>query len=296
MAAHSLERVGCGRRRALGRLGLTLAWLGAAIAHSLPAASTGATPDERALWEAVLRLEFRPVYRAFGEARAAAAPAAVDEWDFGRALTALSVQPRTRARVDEAAALLEAVVARESPLTPLAHYFLGRIAQIHRDPADLPTARRHFETLLTHHAGSLAADWAAPKLALLRLIQQPADHAERIAAVPEMEALLERVARPELRFSLHLVIADACQYYGLGEPTALRHMIAALELDTPAILLRRRLLARTATAAARQGDSDLLDRLATRYLEEFPRGPEAGYVAHLRDASSDETRTMVAGR
>lgn len=266
---------------------------------AVPAASGPAVPapDELALWESVTRLEFRPVYRAFGDARAAAAPGARDEWDFGRALTALSVQPRIDSRVDEAQALLAAVAARDGELAPLAHYFLGRIAQIHREPVDLPTARRHYELLLEHHAGTLAADWAAPKLALLRLIQQPTTQPERAAAVPAMEALLDRVARPELRFSLHLVIADACQYYGLGEDIALRHLVAALELDTPAILLRRRLIARTVTAAARRGEHALLARLATRYLDEFPRGPEAGYVARLRDDSADETqRALVAGR
>jgi tetratricopeptide (TPR) repeat protein len=126
----------------------------------------------------------------------------------GYASSLLGRQPRTARNVEEASRVLRGALASEDvEATVAARYLLARIAQIHRQPAELAAAREGFATLLADHPGHPVAEQGGVKLGTIILFEQrERPFAERLDEVTRLLAGLET---PGARRGLHEALGRA---------------------------------------------------------------------------------------
>ena len=86
---------------------------------------------------------------------------------------------------------------------------------------------------------------------------------------------------PGPRFSFYLILANACQLYGLGDDLAYRYLREAYETGTPAVDLRKSLLARLSQLSVNLGHKEFARKLMAEFLSEFPRDNRANTL-HLQ--------------
>jgi tetratricopeptide (TPR) repeat protein len=223
------------------------------------------------------------------EARAAFAavpPAdpAAREARLGEAVALFSLQPRTDAKIAEAARLLETLRAADpnDPSGLAAAYYLARIAHIHGTTPDHAAAIAGYRALLAAHPENFHAQLAAPKLALLLLYDDvpPAEWDRRVA---EVTALLPRLTAPEAVRDTRLTLAMAL--IRLRHDAARAYPLFAACLDNGAVTRMPRLnalLVLAAESAQQLGKTSDAAAHYARFLAEFPH-----------DAKSDEIRRRL---
>lgn len=200
---------------------------------------------------------------------------------LGLALTLLSLQPQTDARMAEARTLLQAV-QRENPHDDLgiaATYQLARIAQLFAQPANPTAAIAAYRALLREHAGNPIAERAAPKLATLLLYADvPATTWERHVA--EINALLPALQSASAQRDTRLVLADALLRLHNDHARALPLLDYCLQnnliVRPPSIALALLTAAECARVVGHRAEAAAYYR---RYMQEFPREPSASEAA-----------------
>lgn len=195
---------------------------------------------------------------------------------LGQALTLLQLQPRTDARVRHAEALLTGLLdeSTEDEIAANARYFLARLEQNHRSPANSSAAFAHYEKLLVEHPAHPLAGQALVKLALLSLYREQgagelraafADFSRRASSLP--------VGDTASRRDLHLVLGEAALRFHLGDQAALEHFVAALNAGIRLRPVRADTLVRIGELAADLGQPALARRHYDLFIAEFPRDP-----------------------
>lgn len=201
--------------------------VGAVLAWTLTVAAAPADMTPADAWRELAAGNVREARALFLQARTRH-PAALRETQMGEAVALLNVQPVT-ARNRDAARQLCAEVAAASPADAwnvYARYLLGRIAEVHSNPSDLPGAAAHYEWVFTHHPDSEWGQLALVKFAIVQL-QAPVAADETARRYHQLVGLEPRLVEPSARRDFHLVLAAACFQHPFGRDAALRHLLAA---------------------------------------------------------------------
>lgn len=217
-------------------------------------------------WQALARLKADEALREFAGAESSDASAR-----FGHAVGLLIKQPLTSENVEAAAAIFAALARTErGELRSASSYFLGRIAQHHRETPDVTEARRRYRQLLETDETSLWAQTALTRLAVLEIYPAEKNRppAECVAAG---EKLLAKAHLPAAESELHLVLADAIFYYDLPAARALPHLLAAERLGQLDAANRADVLVQIAEVSALAGDRAQARRFYETFLTDFPR-------------------------
>lgn len=136
-------------------------------------------PDLLSAWQQAATLDIRGAHRAFLEIEEATAanPAGLRQARYGKAVTLLSLQPRTQDNVERAEALLTGLIdqrsASDDPVTPMAQFFLGRIDEFHRTPRNPERAARIYREIYERHPHTLIGQIAILKVANIELMRDP---------------------------------------------------------------------------------------------------------------------------
>ena len=176
----------------------------------------------RALAEAKAT-EAREIFR-----QAQARPAEARAAKLGEAVALLTLQPKTTGNVTAARRRCEELIADrgDDEWAARAHYFLGRIAQLHTQPVDYAGAARHYTELAARWTGTELAQHALVSLALGQLLE-PVPAEERARRYSALRSREGELTQPAARRDFHLALADACLEYDLGLEHALHHSLQA---------------------------------------------------------------------
>jgi len=194
-----------------------------ALTATLPAAAS----TTASAWRELAAGNSREARAAFVRERTNQ-PAAIRETKIGEAIALLSLQPVTATNRDAARRLFTDVATStpEDTWTLQAHYFLGRIAELHTTPTDLAGAAAHYEWLVTHHPASEWGQLALVKYAVVQL-QEPVAPDETHRRYQRLVTLESKLAETSARRDFHLVLGAACLQHDLGLEQALRHFLVA---------------------------------------------------------------------
>lgn len=224
-------------------------------------------PVEKAWRDATLYL-FQESYLGFPKTEA-------PEARLGRAALLLLQQPKTDANLDAAVAELEALAGDPAPAAAetaaTARYLLGRVAHLHRAPADPAAAAAHYRRLIAEHPAHLLADQALVKLALIELHDPALAAEERVARLDAYSVRGDALARVSSRRDLHLTLAGIAWQYRLGDERMLRHYLAADAAGVVSPTQRANVVVSIGELASRVGRTDLARAAFERYLAEFSR-------------------------
>lgn len=248
----------------------------APVAHADPKPSTHAEA-----WEATASGLFADAHILFsGQLDNAASRR---ETRLGLAVNLLQLQPKTDGRINEAAALLDALLAEqtEDSVGVEARYFRARLEHLHRAPANPEAAISHYECLVAEHPDHPLAGQALVKLALIRLYRaQPA--AQRAEVFAALSARARSVAFASARRDLHLVLGEAALRLDLGDRAALDHFLGALDAGIQLHPVRADTLVRVGLLAAALQLPEIAARHHQLFLDEFPRDPRRlAVIQHL---------------
>lgn len=242
--------------------------LGCMLAAGLHAGEKPPAPSLREAWEAAAQGRFAEAQHAF-------ALQTGREAQLGAALNLLQMQPRTEAKVAQAAEQLAALVAADpDDQTGIsALYFLARIEHIARYTPDLEAAARHYRRLIETHPRHPLAGQAIVKLAIITLYAPDAARtpAETRAHYDAFDARTGRLPTLATQRDLHLVLGDAALRLRLGDDLALRHYLAALQAGILRPPLRADTLIKTGELARDLRQTDLARVQLQTFLDEFPR-------------------------
>jgi len=212
-------------------------------APEAPAPAAGATPaaappspegDRRALaadlaagWRALADYHAETAIPSFDRAIGSPDPAVAREGRFGRAVALLDRQPVGAAQIEESRATMESLAdSGADDAAQGARFFLARIAQHHAPVPDNATAAAQYRRLIAEHGGSVWAQTALPRLALMEIYAS--DPAEPPAArIARAGKLLPLAQNPASRCALDLAIANATFFYRLPDVGVLPHLLAA---------------------------------------------------------------------
>lgn len=225
-------------------------------------------------WQAAAGLDFNRAHQLFADAPPSR------EHALGTATTLLNIQPKTPGNIITATRQLEALRATsaQDEVGITATYLLGRIAQLHQQPADPARALALYGELAQAHPDHPLAQLALVKTALIRLYE-PVPRDALPARFLALETLAPRIPDPSIRFQYHQVMREA---YGrlLGDYAAmLRHTEAQLPLPAPRPIRRADTLLLAATCAQRLGQNSAALDYYARFLAEFPRESRSAEVA-----------------
>ncbi len=206
-------------------------------------------------------------YNDAGEAFARAGDSR--EARLGAAIAQVNRSPMTAASLADAARQLTALLANDDT-GRAAHYFLGRLHQLHPIEPDPAVAAREFEALIATGADDIWCRLALVKLAILRLttLPGPDDPAARIATVTP---LFNRTSDPATRRDLHLVIAEVCLRSQRYDATTRTHLLAALDAPSLGADVRADLLIQIARVSQLMRDVATAREYFQRFVREFPR-------------------------
>lgn len=226
-------------------------------------------------WEALERFEFERARKSLAtDAGAGNRMAAV-----GEALAILNRQPKTEAGVAEAETRLKAIATGSSgdDAAWWARFLLGRIAQIHRAPADPRAAAEIYRAVLADSPHHDAGQQALIKLALL-LIYEPAVEPGRERGFAAAEALLPQASSPGAEVDLRLLLGRATMFFRGSQRVALTHFEAALRAGIANRQTRASTLYAAAELAFALGDRAQAREHYTAFFAENRRDQRANFV------------------
>lgn len=208
----------------------------------------------------------------FNEANHAFAALPGDEARLGEAVTLLLRQPKTDGNIDRAAALLSDLVQKSpaSDLAVTARYYLGRIEQTHRSPANPDAARKIFRELVSAHQGHPYADLATVKLAIIELNEQLPD-AERQARFDAFAAMAPALKSPSARRDLYITLADSSQRFGYAPEVTLDLLLAADKAGLARRVEQGNVWVRIGQLAQDTGRNEIAREYYGKYLTHFIR-------------------------
>lgn len=149
---------------------------------------------------------------------------------LGLGLSFLALQPRSMANIHRAEAIFRQLAETGADeLAIIAHYYLGRVASVHRDVPDFAEAARYYELAIDADRESLWAHRAFCKLVLVRLIHVPAHDFARLCDQLESRAVL--LTRPGYRSEAFRLIAAIGAHRGMSPHDRLRLMLASYRSD-----------------------------------------------------------------
>ena len=188
---------------------------------------------------------------------------------LGAAIAKVNSSPVTTASLADAQRQLTDLVANDE-IGRAAHYFLGRLHQLHPIAPDPFAAAREFEALVATGADDVWCRLALVKLAILRLttLPGPDDPGARVASV---EALFDRTTDPATRRDLHLVIAEVCLRQQRYDAATREHLLAALAAPSPGADVRADLLIQVARVSQLMGDAVAAREHYERFVRDYPR-------------------------
>jgi len=190
--------------------------------------------------------------------------------DFRRGLAFVSQQPATGVRLDQASRIFAGLAdSGEDDVALGSRFFLGRIAQHHRQIPNPAEAARQYARLISEHPHSCWAQTALAPLALLEIyaLDTAASPAVRLARAERLFAYAETASA---RSNLHMAIAYAVFFYRLPSAEALPHLLAAEPLHRIDALLRGDVLVQIAELSRLAGDKPQAARYYQAYLDEYP--------------------------
>jgi tetratricopeptide (TPR) repeat protein len=246
---------------------------GLAIACSLTShqAQTPPPTGPQQAWQEASSYLFNESNRLFNEEAEKKGPN-LREASFGQAVTLVSIQPKTTANVEKAASLCEQIIA-QNPNDDLglnAKFFLIRIEQFHRQPANPTRAEQLIRELLRDHPTHVTSQLAASRLIFLRLYQ-PIPKKERLHRLPELIALLPKITELKARQNYQMVLGNACLQYDLDDEQALASLIEAEAMFIPTMQVRANTVMQIGHLAQRLGRHDVAIKYYQKFTEEFPR-------------------------
>lgn len=188
---------------------------------------------------------------------------------LGAAIAQVNRSPVTAASLADAERQLTALVTNDET-GRAAHYFLGRLHQLHPIEPDPAVAAREFEALVATGADDVWCRLALVKLAILRLttLPGPGDPAARVATVTP---LFNRTTDPATLRDLHLVVAEVCLRSQRYDATTRAHLLAALDAPSLGADVRADLLIQIARVSQLMGDMATAREYFQRFVREFPR-------------------------
>ena len=200
------------------------------------------------------------------------------EASFGLALTLLNTQPKTDANLDQAASLLDDIIAGpQDDLGAWAGYFRSRVEQVHRTRPDPDLARKLFTELIERDAASAAAQFAVVKRALIDLYGGEIGKSQRVV-MAELESALLTLTHDPARRDLHLLMADAAVRVFLDNEAALRHLLAADQIGIARTNTRGDVWAGIAGIARLLGQTKMARDYEERFVAEFPRDSRSATI------------------
>lgn len=197
------------------------------------------------------------------------------ERSYGEAVALLNLQPRTEARIQRSADLLDAIIAGpEDKITIPARFLRARIDHIHRTPANLPAALRGYDELFAAHEEHPLAQLGATLAAMARIFAEETDPlGEPMAAA---EAILPRLTDPTVQAGMHLMLANACIRLGeRDQRRALGHFEAAHALGLRSPKIRANVLASIGGLSEEFGQPARALSAYETFLAEFERDDRA---------------------
>jgi raffinose/stachyose/melibiose transport system substrate-binding protein len=190
--------------------------------------------------------------------------------EFRRGLAVLGQQSISEDKLDQACRIFSGLADGGGDDAGLgARFFLGRVAQHHRQVPDPAEAARQYGRLIAEHPHSFWAQTALAPLALLEI------YALDTSSPPELrlaraDKLLAFADTASARSNVHLAIAYAVFYYRLPAAEALPHLLAAEPLRRIDALLRADVLVQIAELSRLAGDKPQAARYYQTFLDENP--------------------------
>jgi hypothetical protein len=232
----------------------------------LAAAGTDLAPG----WDALAKYRAAHSLTVFDRVIASGNAADVRTARFGRAVALLDRQPVSPAQVEDARGIFAALAAGDDDVAQGSRFFLGRIAQHHLQQPDAAEAARQYGQLIAEHEGSIWAQTALSRLALLQIyeLDPAASPATRIASA---EKLLGHARNASAESELHLAIANAIFFYRLPAGGALPHLLAAERLGRLDWTARAEALVQIAELSRLAGDRAQAAKFYRTFLAENPR-------------------------
>lgn len=264
------------------RLLLVLA-VGASCLQGRTPASTASDEALQAAWQ-------NTSLGLFNAANAEFAALPGDEARFGEAVTLLLRQPKTEANVNRAAQIFSALVAEaaDDSLRLRARYYLARIAQVHRTPADPVTARRLFRELIDAHPGHPVAELATVKLAIIELYEPLPDDVRR-TRVAEFGKAAAGMRSVSARRDLNLLLADTAQRFGYEPALTLDFLLAADRDGIVRQAERGHTWVRIGQLAEEAGRSEVARDYYTKFLASYIRDARRRMVKERLDGLAAAT-------
>ena len=191
------------------------------------------------------------------------------ETRFGLAITLLGKQPRTRGNIDEAAQMLDRLIAEKADddLGIASRYFRARIEERHRFEPDLVKAAAGYQSLFEQHREHWFGQMAIVHYAMIRLYEgNGADKQARLDEVERLEPLL--TANAALR-DFHSLLGLAYLRFELHDDRALRHFLAADAAGVPRWSSRGHVYVRIAELARSLGKNEVAIDYYQRFIKDF---------------------------
>lgn len=245
------------------------------------ATSSSAAPEARleGAFHDLTQYRFNQAAATFAElAREADWPRRRDAL-FGRGVALFNVQPQSPARIEEAAVAL-AFVRDVDPTDDLglaARYFLARVDQVHRSPADPAAALAQWRALAEERPDHYLGQLALVRLALMELYA-PALPAERRAVFERFSRAAPPWVDDHLAALYHTVMGDAIMVVWQDAVWATRHYRFVTQAPEARRLTLTDALVRMGEAARQAGVADVARDAYQEFLTASPRDPRAWVV------------------
>lgn len=259
----------------------------AALTLGLPVSAVpDSAPDP---WEAALALDVPTALPQFEEAVENAGP----EDNTSRLALASALllkQPRISSNFERALRLCEAVIARPDASRDdavLARYLANRIRHVHLTPPDLSRVRAGYEELLRDYPEHPLANQAAVKLVIMDLYEDPP--ADLATARARANELLQVTTDADARREIHYILGREAWLNLQDGPLALRHLIAARELDFQTLDRNSDVDIAIAGIAREIGRPEIALTHYQRFLEDKKRDSRVTTVRQI----VDELRTQI---
>lgn len=189
------------------------------------------------------------------------------------ALLLLGRQPRTRANIESAQAVLQDLVAdsnTSAELRPWALYHLARILHWHLDHTPREATLAAYQRLIDEHPAHPAAQLAHSRRLLLVLFA-PASAEESSARLAQFEKEAPVLTARDARYAYHVVFSEAYQRFAPEAPELAEHTQRALAINPLTPTQRADLLLRLAESARRRGDTMTARTNYEEFLRSYPR-------------------------
>ena len=233
-----------------------------------PAAAMG--PGLVAAWNSLAN--FRPdIALPMFERLAAARSEDPGLMALGRALSLVAQGNPIPDRIDKAETGLAALASGPSAdIAEAALFFLGRLESIHRDPPDAVRAAAILRALIRRDPGSVWAQAAVPRLAIL-ILYTPAGPADPRARLAQAGALRSLARTPSVNAALQVVVADAVFHWRLPPTEALPCLLEAERSGGLDPLTRSDVLVQLGELSRMAGKPADAGRFYRAFLAEYPR-------------------------